>query len=388
MKGKIPETLLSLTKLNEEIKKRVTSLQSQMEELQKKAKKAFEAGQENVLKNIEQQLEMIRTQLKVAKQQTLELKKKIQETFSDIQLKAKKVGGEAMKHVTLLRKKTEEAVEKAKRHYTIMKNNLTKNFQNAMMKFRQAKREAQEQLEKLHKMAKEMKTGMGEQMEKYIETLNTTVNDMKDNFFEQMKTLKEISANYTDILKDKVNDYRTTANNLTTKMKENMDEFHANVMKHMQSMQKKADQHVKKMFEKAKDLKTTLKTRAQKTATEMQKNLDALMKQYYIALATAMGMQKDAEENLRKVMERMSNGSQVIFQKAYEIAVKNVENSKKYMNEVQSYFVKLLSKLLFKETGGHLTKITPQIQSLKKKKLAYLRMRKKLRSFFSASGGN
>lgn len=127
-----------------------------------------------------------------------------------------------------------------------------------------------------------------------------------------------------------------------------MDEFHANVMKHMQSMKKKADQHVKKMFEKAKDLKTTLKTRAQKTATEMQKNLDALMKQYKIALATAMGMQKDAEENLRKVMERMSNGSQVIFQKAYEIAVKNVENSKKYMNEVQSYFVKLLSKLLFK----------------------------------------
>ena len=70
LKGKIPSNLLTLQKLNELMQQRVKILQKQMEDLQAKANKAYQDGQEQVLKSVEEQLEMVRGQLKTAKEQT------------------------------------------------------------------------------------------------------------------------------------------------------------------------------------------------------------------------------------------------------------------------------------------------------------------------------
>ena len=70
LKGKLPQSLLSLKTLNEQIQERVKILQNKMEDLQTKANQAYQDGQEKVLKNIEEQLEVVRGQLKNAKEQT------------------------------------------------------------------------------------------------------------------------------------------------------------------------------------------------------------------------------------------------------------------------------------------------------------------------------
>ena len=70
LKGKLPQSLLSLKTLNEQIQERVKVLQKQMEDLQTKANQAYQDGQEKMLKNIEEQLEVVRGQLKNAKEQT------------------------------------------------------------------------------------------------------------------------------------------------------------------------------------------------------------------------------------------------------------------------------------------------------------------------------
>lgn len=70
LKDHLPTNLTMLTEVSKQLQTRVQLLQEKMEELQTKANKAYQDGQEIVLKNMEAQLEMVREQLKAAKEQT------------------------------------------------------------------------------------------------------------------------------------------------------------------------------------------------------------------------------------------------------------------------------------------------------------------------------
>jgi ElaB/YqjD/DUF883 family membrane-anchored ribosome-binding protein len=124
-----------------------------------------------------------------------------------------------------------------------------------------------------------------------------------------------------------------------------MKEVRETVVGHVKNLREKADDHVNKLVEKAKEVKGKVESEILKHAKKMNERFEELMQQYENAMARAVSMRNEAEANLKRVMEQMSNGSLVMYEKAKRLATENVEVAKGYMNKVQDVFTKQIVKL-------------------------------------------
>jgi ElaB/YqjD/DUF883 family membrane-anchored ribosome-binding protein len=148
-----------------------------------------------------------------------------------------------------------------------------------------------------------------------------------------------------DEYKIKPNDMKTTITEHVNKLKDNMKEVRETVVGHVKNLREKADDHVNKLVEKAKEVKGKVESEILKHAKKMNERFEELMQQYENAMARAVSMRNEAEANLKRVMEQMSNGSLVMYEKAKRLATENVEVAKGYMNKVQDVFTKQIVKL-------------------------------------------
>jgi ElaB/YqjD/DUF883 family membrane-anchored ribosome-binding protein len=144
--------------------------------------------------------------------------------------------------------------------------------------------------------------------------------------------------------KDKADDLKTTITDHVNKLKENMKEVRETVLERVQNLRQKANEHVDKLVEKAKEMKETVQSEIQKRAERMKGKFEEMMQQYEKAMARAIAMQKEAEANLRQVMEQMSNGSQELYERAKLLAGENVEVARGYVDKVQDIFMKQIEK--------------------------------------------
>jgi ElaB/YqjD/DUF883 family membrane-anchored ribosome-binding protein len=148
-----------------------------------------------------------------------------------------------------------------------------------------------------------------------------------------------------DEYKIKANDMKTTITEHVNKLKDNMKEVRETVVGHVKNLREKADDHVNKLVEKAKEVKGKVESEILKHAKKINERFEELMQQYENAMARAVSMRNEAEANLKRVMEQMSNGSLVMYEKAKRLATENVEVAKGYMNKVQDVFTKQIVKL-------------------------------------------
>jgi ElaB/YqjD/DUF883 family membrane-anchored ribosome-binding protein len=148
-----------------------------------------------------------------------------------------------------------------------------------------------------------------------------------------------------DEYKIKANDMKTTITDHVNKLKDNMKEVRETVVGHVKNLREKADDHVNKLVEKAKEVKGKVESEILKHAKKINERFEELMQQYENAMARAVSMRNEAEANLKRVMEQMSNGSQVMYEKAKRLATQKVEVAKGYMNKVQDVFTKQIEKL-------------------------------------------
>lgn len=130
-------------------------------------------------------------------------------------------------------------------------------------------------------------------------------------------------------MKDKVTDYMQTAEDAGTVVVDKISELTPDI---------RQNEHVNTVLEKATDLKETLQTKIHQQADKMKQTLGDWTTQYKAAMAKASSMQKDAEANLRRVISQMSNGSQVMFEKAKGIAMENLEIAKGYASKMHEMF--------------------------------------------------
>jgi ElaB/YqjD/DUF883 family membrane-anchored ribosome-binding protein len=138
---------------------------------------------------------------------------------------------------------------------------------------------------------------------------------------------------------------KTTITDHVNKLKDNMKEVRETVVGHVKNLREKADDHVNKLVEKAKEVKGKVESEILKHAKKINERFEELMQQYENAMARAVSMRNEAEANLKRVMEQMSNGSQVMYEKAKRLATQKVEVAKGYMNKVQDVFTKQIEKL-------------------------------------------
>ena len=138
---------------------------------------------------------------------------------------------------------------------------------------------------------------------------------------------------------------KTTITDHVNKLKDNMKEVRETVVGHVKNLREKADDHVNKLVEKAKEVKGKVESEILKHAKKINERFEELMQQYENAMARAVSMRNEAEANLKRVMGQMSNGSQVMYEKAKRLATENVEVAKGYMNKVQDVFTKQIVKL-------------------------------------------
>ena len=138
---------------------------------------------------------------------------------------------------------------------------------------------------------------------------------------------------------------KTTITEHVNKLKDNMKEVRETVVGHVKNLREKADDHVNKLVEKAKEVKGKVESEILKHAKKINERFEELMQQYENAMARAVSMRNEAEANLKRVMEQMSNGSQVMYEKAKRLATQKVEVAKGYMNKVQDVFTKQIEKL-------------------------------------------
>lgn len=159
-----------------------------------------------------------------------------------------------------------------------------------------------------------------------------------------METVEDKVEQYTD----KAMEMKTTITGHVNKLKDHVDTVRETVVDHVENI-------TQKLVEKAQELREM----AMKQVEKIKKRYDDFLKQYENALERAVEMLRQAEADLKKVLARLCNGSQGLYERAKELATNNIRVAQGYMNKVQEVFTKQMERLTSQVSiENHVLKIT------------------------------